>query len=636
MKKIIFSMLAVAACGAALTSCEDKLDIPQKASLTTATFYQTDDDAEQALAAAYEGFQVNTVGRVDGGPGIYTPFKAMSCEPGDDVCYGSEFYGDHEWGGSLNEFRFLHTPEAIYYHYKGLYLSIYPDNIVLEYFGNKEDATPFQKQAAAEARVLRAYNYFLLALYWGTPPFVDHILSADVVPVKSDEDENPDAPKSREEYFTWVGDQCMMALDNLTERASTSDKEGSYRVTKGFALAMAGKAYMFAGDFAKAKDCLKKVIDSGKYDLVPGSEYMDQFHIQGDGSPEKVFEVNFRYNAAAGEWADGSGYGWNVHSTWMEPNSMQIRSDKFKKQCLNQYTGSVTGWGSIGVPEWYGDAFALNDNGQIKPRGEKGEYQSDRFRANLVHIDDLIYGETGIESIDTYYSKLDGMSHAKRVSNTNIGIKAGRKGHYGQSFWIPIKHVIRAGDAEEPSGTWSSVHRLNNIIIMRYAEVLLNYAECCVRTGDNAAAKEAVNKIQTRAGSKTISDNVTLETVKKEKAFEMWFEGCRYFDLMRWSKLGDTDDFTKEGMEHLKNAGKKTPNLCDKLSEKPSEIEGVDLNDVVWEFGNEKDSRFFLFHTHPAQDAGFEVGWQEKHRFFPYPQQVKDMNPNLRQVGWDY
>ena len=155
-------MLALAAGGAALTSCEDKLDIPQKASLTTETFYQTDDDAEQALAAAYEGFQVNTVGRVDGGPGIYTPYRAMNCEPGDDVNYGSEYYGDHEWGGSLNEFRFLHTPEAIYHHYRGLYLSIYPDNLVIEYFANKENATDYMKQAVAEARVLRAYNYFLL------------------------------------------------------------------------------------------------------------------------------------------------------------------------------------------------------------------------------------------------------------------------------------------------------------------------------------------------------------------------------------------------------------------------------------------------------------------------------------------
>ena len=636
MKKLYIIALLGTAFG--LTACEDKLDIPQKASLSTETFYQTDADAEQALAAAYEGFQVNTVGRVQDGPGIYTPAKVLSCEPGDDVNYGSEYFGDHEWGGSINEFRFLHTPEAIYHHYRGLYLSIYPDNLVIEYFGNKEDATDFQKQAVAEARVLRAYNYFLLACYWGTPPFVDHLLDASVIPVRSDDPNSPEgSPKSQQEYFKWVGDQCMMAADDLSERASTADKEGAYRVTKGFAWAMAGKAYMFAGDFSKAKECLKKVIDSGKYELVPGSEYMNLFHIQGDGSPEKVFEVNFRYNAAAGEWSDGSGYGWNVHSTWMEPNSMQIRSDKFVKQCLSKYTGGVVGWGSIGVPEWYGDAFALNDNGQIKPLGPNGEYQSDRFKATLIHIDDMVYGETGIESIDNHYSKLADMTHAEKVKSKNIGIKAGRKGHYGQSFWIPIKHVVRDGDAVDPDGgTWSSVHRLNNIIIMRYAEVLLNYAECCLRTGGGEAeAKKYINMIQERAGSKTISDNVTLETVKKEKAFEMWFEGCRYQDLMRWYRLGDTDQFTKESIERLKIQGTRVPNLCDKVQEKPSSIEGIDLNDVVWEFGDEASSRFFIFHTHPAMDAGNEVGWKEKHMLFPYPQQVKDMNPNLRQDGWD-
>ena len=629
-------MLALVAGGVALTSCEDKLDIPQKASLTTGTFYQTDADAVKALTSAYEGFQINTVGRVEDGPGIYTPAKVLANHPGDDVNYGGAYYGDHEFGGSIDEFRFEHTPEAIYHHYRGLYLSIYPDNLVIEYFGNKEDATDFQKQAVAEARVLRAYNYFLLACYWGTPPFVDHLLDASTVPVKSDDENAPEgAPKSQKDYFVWVGDECMKAADDLSERQSTTDKEGAYRVTKGFAWAMAGKAYMFAGDYAKAKDCLKKVIDSGKYALVPGSEFMDQFHIQGDGSPEKVFEVNFRYNAAAGEWSDGSGYGWNVHSTWMEPNSMQIRSDKFKKPPLQDYTGNVQGWGSIGVPEWFGEAFALNDNGHKNPRGEKGEYQSDRFRATLTHIDDLIYGETGIEAIDTYWKNMP-EKHADRVKSNKIGIKAGRKGHYGQSFFIPIKHVIRAGDAEESTGTWSSGHRLNNIIIMRYAEVLLNYAECCARTNDNATAKTYVNMIQERAGSKTISDNVDLETVKKERCWELWFEGCRYMDLMRWYKQGDTDNFTKEGMEHLKNAGKRTPNLCDKLSEKPSDIEGVDPNDVVWEFGDEKSSRFFIFHTHPAMDAGNEVGWQEKHKLFPYPQEIKEMNPNLRQEGWDY
>jgi len=633
MKKLyIVAMLGVAF---GFTACEEKLDIPQKASLTTETFYQTDDDAEQALAAAYEGLQVNTVGRVDGGPGIYTPARVLSCEPGDDVNYGSEFYGDHEWGGSINEFRFLHTPEAIYHHYRGLYLSIYPDNLVIEYFGNKEGASEYQKQAVAEARVLRAYNYFLLATYWGTPPFVDHLLDASVVPVKSDDPAAPEgSPKTQQEYYVWIGDECMKAVEDLKERESTTDKEGAYRVTKGFALAMAGKAYMYAGDFGKAKDCLKKVIDSGKYALVPGEEFMDQFHIQGDGSPEKVFEVNFRYNAAAGEWSDGSGYGWNVHSTWMEPNSMQIRSDKFVKQCLNKYTGQVTGWGSIGVPEWYGEAFALNDNGHQDPMGEKGEYQSYRFKATLVHIDDLIYGETGIESIDTYYGKMPA-KHADRVKSKNIGIKSGRKGHYGQSFFIPIKHVIREGDAAEGENSWSTVHRLNNIIIMRYAEVLLNYAECCLRTGDAGEAKKYVNMIQERAGSKTISDNVDLITLKKEKSFEMWFEGCRYQDIMRWSKL-DNDSYDKECIARLSEQGMHIPHLCDKVQEKPSSIEGIDLNDVRWEHGTEANSRFFIFHTHEAYDKGYEVGWKEKHRLFPYPQEIKLMNPNLKQAGWDY
>lgn len=615
-------MLALVAGGAALTSCEDKLDIDQKASLTTGTFYQTDADAEKALAAAYEGFQINTMGRVEDGPGIYTPARVLANHPGDDINYGGQMYGDHEFGGSINEFRYEHTPEAIYHHYRGLYLSIYPDNLVLEYFANKDDATPFMKQAAAEARVLRAYNYFLLACYWGTPPFVDHLLAADVIPVKSDDENAPEgAPKSQKEYFIWIAQECENAVADLSERKSTADKEGAYRITKGFALAMAGKAYMFAQEWSKAKECLKKVIDSGKYALVSGDEWLDLFHIQGDGAPEKVFEVNFRYNPAAGEWSTGSGAGWNQHSTWMEPNTFQIRSDKFKKLCLANYTGNVTGWGSIGLPEWYANAFVENDG-----------LDSKRLKGTMVNIENLVYGETGIEAIDTYYKSMP-EKHADRVKSNKIGITA-QDGHYGQSFWIPLKHIIRAGDAEEDGNTYGTVHRLNNIIIMRYAEVLFNYAECCLRTGDDASAKAVINQIQERAGSKTVSSSVDLVTLKKEKSFEMWFESCRYQDLLRWSLL-DNDSYTQECMEHLKNQGKHIPHLYDKLFRAP---QASDV-DVVWQHsadGSDKEDRFYIAHTHEAMDAGFTVGWQEKHRLFPYPLQVKEMNPNLRQQGWDY
>ena len=615
MKRIILPMLALFA-GVAFTACEDQLDIPQKAALTTETYYKTDNDALAALASAYENFQVNTVGRTTLGPGIYTPARVLANHPGDDVNYGGQCYGDHEFGGSIDEFRYLHTPEAINFHYKGIYLSLFCDNVILDQFDNP--TTDLQKECVAQARVLRAYNYFLLACYWGTPPFVDHVIGTSDVPTNSDLDERPEAPKSQQEYFKWVAAECLKAVPDLAERKATTDKEGTYKITKGFAYALAGKALMFAEDWAGAKDALKKVIDSGKYALVSGDEFKDMFHIQGDGNPEKIFEVNIRYNAAAGEWSSGGGMGWNNHSTWMEPQCFQIRSDKFKKQPLANYTDKVAGWGSIGLPEWYVNAFLENDGTDSK-----------RLNATMINIENMVYGETGDPLIDEYYSKLSKMSHAERVASNAIGITA-QDGHYGQSFWIPMKHVVRVGDAVEGGGTYSSVHRLNNIIIMRYAEVLLNYAECCLRTGDATTAKTYINQIQERAGSKTISGSVDLVTLKKEKSFEMWFEGCRYQDLLRWSKL-DSDQYTKDCMDHLKNQGKHIPHLYDKLFREPTS-EDVD---VVWQYGNKDNSRFWIGHTHEAQDAGFEVGWQEKHRLFPYPTNVLENNPALHQnPGW--
>jgi hypothetical protein len=639
MKKIIFSMLALVAGGAALTSCNDKLDIDQKASLTTETFYQTDADAQKALASAYEGLQINTLGRttVDAdAPGIFTPAKVMANHPGDDVNYGGSMYGDHEFGGSIDEFRYLHTPTAIKYQYSGCYLAIYPCNIIIEKFEEKADATPFMKQCVAEARVLRAFNYFLLACYWGTPPFVVHLLGSET-PVRSDDPTAPEgAPKSQQEYFLWIAQECeKAAAEGLTERQSTSDKEGAYRVTKGFAYALAGKAYMFAEDWAKAKDCLKKVIDSGKYALVSGDEWADLFHIPGDGCPEKVFEVNVRYNPNSDQWTSGSGNGWGQHGTWMEAQCFQIRTGYFKKPPLGLYTGGTEGWGSIGLPEWYADAFVANDGRDSK-----------RLKGTMVNIEDMIYGTTGDERIDTYYAKLKNIptKRADLVAWNKIGIENVSVGHYGQSFWIPMKHVIRVDDISESGnvkGDYGTNWRLNNVIVMRYAEVLLNYAECCIRTNDAATAGTYIKMIQERAGSKTVlSGNPDIVDLMKEKSFELWFEGCRYQDLLRWLKTDGDKQYIKECFNHLKNQGKNIPHLFDKVFRSPSDplTDQVSGDKATWQHssdGSDPEDRFFLLHSHDAEAKGFEVGWQEKHKLFPYPQNVKDMNPNLKQDGWD-
>lgn len=597
MNKHIIPMLALLAGVTAFSSCADQLDIEQKGTKTTDSFYKNDADCEKALAYAYEGFMVNTVGRTtaQGGPGIYTPAKVLANHPGDDVLYASGNYGDHEFGGAIDQFRYESNPEAINFHYRGLYLSVYSDNLVLDHF--KDPQTAYQKQAVAEARVLRAYNYFLLACYWGQPPFVDHVLNASDIPTNSD--------MTQEQYYEWVAKECQDAEPDLIERKSTADKEGAYRVTKGFAHALAGKALLFAKKYDEAKAEFKKVIDSGKYALMPGDQFLNMFHVEGDGNPEKIFELNLYYNAAAGAWSTGSGLGYMNHSTWMEANAFNWRAGNFVTNPARVYTG-IDGWGSIGIPEWYGEEFHENDG------------DSYRFKATMLPIDDVIYHKTGIKGMDYANDELNKMSPEELEKSDKVGINNVTQGLYGESFYLPFKMLIRANDTNDGGRTGDN-QRMNNIIVMRYAEVLLDYAECCLQTGDNAEAKKYINMIQRRAGSKTISDNVDMEVLKREKSYEMWFEGCRFQDILRWNDA--------KGMARLKEAGKQVPHLFDKMFRAPK---ATDEN-IVWEHGTEANSRFYITHTHEAVDAGFTVGFQEKNRLFPYPSSVVEMNPNIKQ-----
>lgn len=601
MKKILFStILTLAAAGTMTltTSCEDQLDIEQKGVISLENYYQTDADAEAALVAAYEGFMCNVVGRNHdgGGPGIYTPYKIITNMCGDDVLYASGNYGDHEFSGMLNEFRYDAEAEVPKFMYTGLYLSVYTCNLVTDHFQKAAD-TPVKKRCVAEARVLRAFDYFLLANLWDNPPFVDHVLGGADLPYNCNKD--PENPMDHKQLIQWVAKECEEAAADLDERKGTDDKDGAVKVTKGFAWALAGKAYLFAGEYEKAKTALKKVIDSGKYALVPGDRYMDNFHIEGDGNEEKVFEINFEYNVGKGSWD-----GMIQRSSWMESNAWSWRAQSFANSPLDVYSG-IGGWGGLGVPQWFGDEFYANDG------------DSYRFKATLKHIDDAVYN---MEYAD---AKINAMTQAQKDTTKFIGINDPVQGLYDNSFWLAFKQVMRKADTDGGKYGDNNV-RLNNYVVMRYAEVLLNYAEACLQTGDQDEAKKYINMIQERANSKTISQTVDMDVLKKEKSYELWLEGCRWFDVMRWKDA--------KAIERLKNVGSDCPHLFDKVFRAPK----ADDRKVTWEHGTEANSRFYTVSTSAAKDAGFEVGFKEgKHEFFPYPQTVKDKNPNLEQnPGW--
>lgn len=584
MKKTLYSALAVAAVFAFYSCDESRLDIPQKGVTAIETFYQTDDDAEAALAAAYASFSTNVSGR--GAGFIYTPYKFMLNNGGDDMYAAGSNYGDNDFSSDLNDYNYDSGLGIINEFYSGIFQSVYTANLVIDNF--KDGTSDVQKRCVAEARTLRAYDYFLLAALWDTPPVIDHVI-ADGLPTNCDLDEN--YKWSHKDLLMWVASEAEAAAAVLAPRASTADKDGAVKCTQGFAQAVAGKAYIFAGEYAKAKDVLGKVIASGKYALA--ANFADLFHIEGDCNEEKVFESNIEYNAGLGAWS-----GINQRSTWMEANIWSWRSDHFVAAPHKLYTGGADGWGGLGVPQWFGDEFFANDG------------HSQRFDATFIRIDDAVYGMTYADDA------INALTLDQKKTSTAIGINDAGWGLYGQSYWLPKKQLMRANDVD-PAHYGDNV-RLNNNIVMRYAEVLLLYAEACLQTGDADGAKTQINKIRTRAGIAELA-SVNMDILKKEKSYELWLEGSRMLDIKRW---GDT--------QRIEKAGDFAPRLFDKLFRAPEATDEA----VTWLPGEDATTgRFYTVNTHDAKAKyGDKINFKKgKNEFFPFPQTVIDKNPNLRQ-----
>ncbi len=582
MKKILIPILLSAA--AVFSACnQDLLEIPQKGVTTTETFYQTDEDAEAALVAVYENLITNIC---TSNWGIYNPIRSAFNLCGDDLYAAGSNFGDNDFMAALNEFRYDTSSEVLTKAYSGLYYVIYYCNLVITNFENglpNGGQTPVTKRTVAEARVIRAYCYMMLTIGWGTPPLIEKPIGPYDFPKNYE--------KTSADLFTWCAEQCEAAVNDLDERESTADKAGVVKVTKGFANAVAGKCYVFAGNFPSAKTALGKVINSQKYALVPGNRYWENFHVEGDANEEKIFEANFQGNDSF-DWGTYAG-----HTTWMEANIWGWRSDHFVISPNEPLTG-IDGWGGLGVPKWYADMFVANDG-----------LDSDRLNATIISIEDAVY--------NTVYGmpEVDNLSVEQKKTSDKVGIKA--SGLYGQSFYLALKQQPHKSDMWYPGANL----RLNNYVFMRYAEVLLLYAEACFKTGDTAGAKDAVNQIQNRAGSKTVSASVDMDVIEKEKLFELWLEGCRWADMVRWGKL-----------DRVKNAAQAVPVMYDKMTRTP---DSSDKN-VQW-INGDKSSRFYTVDTHAAVDAGYNVGFvPNKHELFPYPFNVTNVNKSITQnPGWN-
>lgn len=555
MKKYYIAM-SIAALGLTFSSCEEKLDIPQKSVLELNDYYgnATVDEAEALIASAYK---------------MYWGGRDVTCANGiekilflnsldDDHFTGGGSFADatnqYQEAGSYNVTSTDFAPKLVY---KGIYSVIYHCNLILEKIPETTDAGI--NRIKAEANALRSIAMFDAVRWWGTPPLADHVLGMGEY-----YQENTETKTS----IDWILANLKDAADQLPALSAkgTQEKFGA-RLSKHAVLALRGKVglwyatrYKDNSYLADAVKDLQQVVNSKLYGLVS-----DMFILErpaGDFCEEYVWEHNSADND--GMPNDPQNDLRHMWTGW--PDGLKWPADRAAgtngPDDPGFYKETYTGWGWNAVSGDFGDFLKAHEGGTEKPR----------FKSTIHTYEQVL--EMGCIGVGPA-----GICH-------NQGYFTYRGIAFNKDFY------------DNPGTFWR--YAKTNAAMMRYAEVLLLYAEAkFLADGDaDKTGLAALNEVRTRAELEPVAA-LTYDIIKGERRAELFYEQERFFDLQRW---GDAPTA-------LANKGKQFYQF---FGYKPGTTE-YDVRTV----------------------EGKGKGWQDKYMLLPFPFEQISANPNLKQnTGW--
>ena len=565
MKKITY-ILSAAVATLTLFSCSKMLDsVEQLGALDTDKYYaEASDPQAEALAVSMYNTAWDIVGDL--------PFESYT-----DNYVSSDPYK------TVNNDGFGSSTL-----YANLYKLNYQANLILE---KLTDNSATKKRVIGEAYFMRGWAYFNLIRGWGTPPLVDHVLAGDACPTNCD----------HQVLMDWCIKEFKAAIPDLDTRNGKNDTAGAYKVTSGAAYAFLGKAQVFNKDWAGAKESLKKVMDSGNYELVPTADIWNMFHMVGDGNPEKILEANFVDNENISKYSFAQYH-------YQRNQALFLRNIKKYPTVLIQ---AGDGWGNnVSPTQKFMDAIMVHEPNSARRKAWFASYEEFitdypyPLKASTAKVPDA----TGKTSDVSYKADAD-MTRDEKLMDYRRGLNCEKYdetyANYGYYF---MKFLPWQSDLIQNSTTVTQENRL----VMRYAEVLLLYAEACAMSNDNDGLKY-LNMVAERAGAPTY-DKLTLENVKQEKWFEMAWEGCRFWDLVRW---GDAPTVLAW------KAHDKTPYLGDEFY-----VSGSKGKKTT---GKPHKARINFIDDGWAKKGG---GWVTgKHELLPFPFDVVQLNPWNEEKG---
>jgi len=262
------------------TACKKSyIDLAPEDSLSPSTFYQTDDQLQQAAIAAYVPLRDLLINdyhtsemRSDN-----THYLPNPVNRGTATVYRENV---SDWNNDANN----DYVNAVYYH---CYTSISRANIVIGRIPNAAKATDAGKaRADGQAKFLRAWNYFKLVRLFGAVPLY-------LTEVSKAEDAFKDRSKVEEVYAQIIAD----AKDAITELKAPAKFPQTGEATKGSATMLLADVYVTLKRYADAETLLATLPAMG-YGL--NANYADAFLPTNKNSKESLFEVQYLEGTAAG------------------------------------------------------------------------------------------------------------------------------------------------------------------------------------------------------------------------------------------------------------------------------------------------------------------------------------------------
>jgi len=428
--------------------------------------------------------------------GIYVKLSATEWENypliavrGDDVNAGG--LGDQQDLSETDKYNY----NKDYWMYNSVwqnhYIKITNANSAIEqiqYYKEFASNKALADQYIAEVKVLRAYWLLTLSRIWGAIP----------IPMDPDPTTLYVAPLStKDEVMQHISDQIDEALPFLTDMRPNQRTDIPGGVTKYTALAVKALANLELKNYQKVADATGDIIKSAKFTLDP--DFYNLFKLNGKLNNENLLEMQYS------DLGSGTGDNYSYLYAFFGPEGWTPK-----------VAGAGGGWGFF-EPSLKYIKFMIE-------RGEKTRLETS-----------VLFTPRGIAEIaktTTVPSWVSNTTPSGDVIND-----------FAREMFCSGKHYLPS-DQLTPGRTDYGTNQ--NMICIRYAEVLLMYAEALTQsaTGSAGSADDAVNAVRTRAGLAPIS-GVTNAQVMDEKFAELAMEwGTRFYDMVR---LGKTEELSYEG-----------------------------------------------------------------------------------------